>query len=228
MNDKDVTISGHEDLDPDPYALQIIVKDTKDFTEKNLVETTARAVIFFLPEHSTMESGEAGENFEQWINGRFRKLLKRVKPNHFTKLITELEDNGIKHVTYAEGNVQLVVIEPVRKSFTLPALKRAQVSGLTVIENVLDRPVADLKHVQVTLNKDIGMSPSKAAVAAAHALQMLHKDDKTVLSLDLKAIWASIDKDTVDDEYDSVIRDAGLTEVETGSVTAAAKIIHND
>lgn len=226
-------ISGHEDNDPDPYALNIIVEDTKNYTNDELIKIVAASVIKFVPVPQHMEENS---NFSIWVQGRFRKLLKRMKPAYFKKLPQELKENNITFSQFSEGNIQLIVIEPLRKSFTLPVLKRAQVSGLTTIDPRIDETEKIFAKMygnfDIVLNKELDMSVSKAAIAAAHALQMLrdklYEEDKIsydilMRNMPIAITWKNIDKETADNQYSVVIRDAGLTEVEPGSITATIK-----
>lgn len=223
-------ISGQEDKSPDPLALTVIVEDTKNFTEPELVQAVAEAVIQFVPvpQHMVKDS-----SFSQWMQGRFRKLLKRMKPNYFAKLSAELSENNISYLSYTKENVNLIVVEPLPKSFTLPVLKRAQVSGLTLLPTETYPDVKMFGKAEIVINKNLNMSASKAAVAAAHALQLLRDDlfitnqatyEVLMRNTPLNIVWQTIEETTVDEHFTSVIRDAGLTEVEPGSITAAARM----
>lgn len=231
---KEIHISGNEDEDQDPYALNVIVEDTKNFTDYELITAVAKAVVTFVPvpEHMTPES-----SFTPWVQGRFRKLLKRIKPNYFVKLQQELTDNKVKFYVSRHNNVNLIVVEPLRKSFTLPVFKRAQVSGLKTLDEKSENPYMPSAmmygRAEITINSEIEMSVSKSAIAAAHAFQLLRDDlfkndrntyEVVMRSMPINVVWRTIDKEKADSEFVSVIRDAGLTEVEPGSITAAAKM----
>lgn len=222
MNTK--TISGTEDHSEDPYQLVIIVKDTKDFTSKQLISSIAIAVSSFTP--VSQQAAERGENWESWLAGRFRKIVKRMKPAQFEKISYSLDENEIEYLSYT-GDVELIVLSPQPKSFAPIYLKRAQVSGLSVI----DEPFSNFSNAAITvlINTSVDMSVSKMSVAAAHALQMAKQyvfdnDDERFAEWnkeDVAFIAAPVD-DSVDLTVEVV--DAGLTEVIPGSLTAGAII----
>jgi len=223
-------ISGHEDNSEDPLELTVIVEDTKNFTEPELIQAVAESVISFVPVPSQMPENS---HFAQWIQGRFRKLLKRMKPNYFVKLPKELENNNIAFSTYKKGNVNLIIIEPQPKSFTLPVLKRAQVSGLSLLPIETYPKATMFGKVEIVINENLTMSASKSAIAAAHALQLFRDDaylnnkltyEVLMRSMPVHIVWQKIEKETDDQDFTVVIRDAGLTEVEPGSITAAVRV----
>lgn len=217
-----VEISGNAEVTDDPYRLTVIVSDTRDFTSLELAHATAIAVKNFVP---FKEDIEPNTNMAIWMSGRFGKLLKRLKPKYFAKMIETVEG-----YLYVEGNVSLFVIQPFRRS-ELPTLaKKAQVSGLQLLEDEeSNTPKTNLSTgIRITLNNSLNMSASKAAIAAAHALQLLRdsiyslKDEplKEVFeNSEIEVVWSTIDSNNLPE---IVIRDAGLTEVTPGSITAVA------
>lgn len=216
-------ISGHEDFSDDPYQLLIIVKDSKDFTAEQLVTMVATSVTDFAP--VSQDAAERGENWELWLAGRFRKVVKRLKPSLYSTLSKNLSEMSVEHfVCY--GDVDLIVIAPQRKSFAPAFLKRAQVSGLSVVEAPL--PEETEASTMVMVNTDVEMSVPKMAVAAAHALQMTKQvayDSNSKSLADWSPsqagfVWIALDDDNA--EYTVEVVDAGLTEVIPGSMTAAS------
>lgn len=214
-------ISGQEDFHEDPYQLSIIVKDTKDFTAYELIRTVSTSVASFVP--VWQEASERGSNWEEWLNGRFRKIIKRLKPTLFDKLAVNLQNDNIEYLI-STGKIDLIVIAPQRKSFAPSYLKRAQLSGLSTVEELLSTKISPESTVSVLL--DSSLSVSKAAVSAAHALQVAKQsiydesgfDNFDSLLKNVDFVWKDLSDST---EYTLDIVDAGLTEVEPGTRTAA-------
>lgn len=214
-------ISGKEDSHQDPYQLTIIVKDTKDFTAYELVKTVATSVASFVP--VWQEASERGKNWEEWLNGRFRKLVKRLKPSLFNKLAVQLQNDNIEYLI-STGKIDLIVLAPQRKSFAPSYLKRAQLSGLSTVEGILPTTISPESTISVLL--DNSLSVSKAAVSAAHALQVAKQsiydengfDNFDSLLKNVDFVWKDLSDGT---EYTLDIVDAGLTEVDPGTRTAA-------
>lgn len=214
-------ISGQEDFHEDPYQLSIIVKDTKDFTAYELIRTVSTSVASFVP--VWQEASERGSNWEEWLNGRFRKIIKRLKPTLFDKLAVNLQKDNIEYLI-STGKIDLIVIAPQRKSFAPSYLKRAQLSGLSTVEELLSTKISPESTISVLLDRSL--SVSKAAVSAAHALQVAKQtiydesgfDNFDSLLKNVDFVWKDLSDDT---EYSFDIVDAGLTEVNPGTRTAA-------
>lgn len=221
-----VTISGNEDTETDSFMMTIIVKDTKDFTATQLAHATALGVNEFVP---LKQNVEPDSNWDKWLSARFGKILKRMKPNQFNKTTTELIESNIDYFSYSEGNVELIIVEPLRKSFRHPHLNRAQIAGLQVMDEQLPY-VGMFGRAHIMLNTDLNMSPAKAAVAAAHALQLLQQELSETSQMQLMSWSRNRSTDVLwlplEDHRNPVvtINDAGHTEVTPGSVTATAKM----
>lgn len=216
-------ISGFEDVSDDPYQLNIIVKDTKNFTSLEIMKALSEAIVDFVPVRQ--DAAERGENWVEWLNGRFRKIVKRLKPSQFDKLSEQLANDDIEHGVFETDKVSMIIISPQRKSFQPSYLKRAQLSGLTTVEENIAR-IWDRGKNTVLINQSADMSISKMLVSSSHAVQMakqffydsetLSMDDFNISEFDF--VLLDIDE-TV--SYDVEIVDAGLTEVASGTMTAA-------
>lgn len=192
-----------------------------DYTLTQLSQAAAKAVCVLWGE--TAFSDYSAELFDEWSDGLYRKILKRVKPKDFAKV--EAAAAGVTVVT--EVGVRLRATVPLRRSLTPPAIKRAQVAGLQVLPESEEPAPRELIHV--ALNTLVPMSPAKAAVAAAHAAH------KAMGALDTRSVntylewndrgypislsWEPLYEAT---ETLVTIHDSGLTEVEPNSITAAA------
>ena len=216
-------ISGFEDASDDPYQLNIIVKDTKNFTSLEIMKALAKAIVDFVPVRQ--EAAERGENWIEWLNGRFRKIVKRLKPSQFDKLSAQLTNDFVEHSVFENDEVSIVIISPQRKSFQPSYLKRAQLSGLTIVKEDIVEDWDKTKST-VLVNQSADMSVSKMLVSSSHAVQMakqfvydsetLSMDDFNISEFDF--VLLDIDESI---SYDVEIVDAGLTEVASGTMTAA-------
>lgn len=219
-------ISGHGDVDPeDPYQLMIIVKDTKNWTTIQLARAISRSVAQFAP----LPSESPTPNWSKWLYGRFRKIAKRLKPSLFDSLV---EKNHL--YVYEDSGVELVILPPDHKSVfqNMPDLKRAQIAHFHVLENSNVDPQPEGSFVRITLNDTFPMSPPKAAVAAAHALQIARQRlnkllkpqeyDTWMKTMPIQVVWG--DANAIRNPI-ALINDAGLTEVVPGSTTAVAEWI---
>lgn len=158
--------------------------------------------------------------FDEWISSGYRKHLRRAKPADFEKLIAA--EPG--HVVQGEHG-RLYASNIHRKSETSKLVSRLQLSGFKPQEKGRE-PFASM--VKVILNQELSMSFGKAVIASAHAVQLMTlrqlSEDQELLNAwaeddyFLRAVVAPVPDD--ESNYVKVV-DHGLTEVASGSVTAA-------
>lgn len=224
-------ISGFADKDPDnPWAMQMIVHDTKDFSDLELAYVTAKAVLSYL--ESSMGSPERLKAIDEWLQGRFRKVLRRAKNASWSN-IQEVDGE-----TFDYHGVSVRVLTPTQKNDIPKIVQKAQVSGLEVLPHHSSF-IQDSSHaLTIFLNRSLHMSPGKAAAASAHVAQKMFIDlmNYAYINNDAKAqkdveSWISagfpIKVSTLGSIGEHIakqatvaIHDAGLTEVESGSITA--------
>lgn len=216
-------ISGNPDFNhADPLVVYYIVEEG-DFSAQELAQACAQASVEFM--NRPVEEDKY-EDLDEWSGGRYRKILKRAKTKDFEKL----SDEGEGFTYENEGGVRLFISGITRRSETPKLVSKLQVSGLKVSDAVTH---SDPAKVLIVLNDSIAMSPAKAAIAAAHVAQeaMGEIDNRSVdayLSWDSDGSPLSVEYGTINDDLLensatlAVIRDAGLTEVEPGSITAVA------
>lgn len=218
-------ISAHEDPEGEsPWALQCVVEETADFSEQRLAEALSIAVLNFLD--AAKENPEWSAAVSRWKKGRIRKILRRARNSRWTKLYDEA---GVTTVT---NGISVRVFVPSAMDSIPANIKKCQVSGLNVIQNVTLS--AALGPATIKINSALEMSPAKAAVACAHVAQLMSEQ----LGVDAYMSWKrsgfpveidyldvpNFDKvnapKNIDEIADVVIHDGGLTEVEPGSITA--------
>jgi hypothetical protein len=163
-------------------------------------------------------------NFQPWIEGGFRKHLRRAKPAQFEKLIAE-----VPGLVIPGPYGRLFASEIHSKSETNKLLSKLQLSGFKAEEKPLSN--SDAAPVEIILNEALGMSFGKAVIASAHAAQQLALSFMGEQFEDLN-VWSDAGYSTAvrfgtpspsSVKY-ALIEDHGLTEVPAGSITALAQL----
>lgn len=165
---------------------------------------------------------ETAEAWEEWVNGRFTKTVRRASPKAFAKLSA-----GAPSGTVIIGSAEAAAFDPQRYDDMPRALRSLQVSGTQLPPG--DPVRASPGMPLIVLNQDLDMSTGKAAAQAAHALLAWYLD----LAPEQAAAFAEHPGAAVTEvpaerfrELASVsgagplIVDAGLTEIDPGSATA--------
>lgn len=214
-----IEISGKPDLNPDdPLVVHYIVQEG-DYSEQALAKAAATASIKFM--NKAVEPDDA--DTLEWLSGRYRKILRRAKAKDFAKVVESTP--GLVY-TSSEG-VTIFVTECIRRSATPKIISKLQVSGLKINEQPFTDEIAPLK---IVINENLGMGPAKSAIAVAHVAQlaMAALDNKNIalfLNWDSRDYPLTVNSAPLNEKLDDAlcfVRDAGLTEVEPGSITAVA------
>lgn len=218
-------ISSHPDPENEaPWAMQIIVNEDYLPTPLELAHAVSHAVLAYL-ETATVDPVR-GAAVKRWMDGRIRKILRRAKNNRWEVLAAE---DG---VTTTTGNTTVRVFTPCSMDEIPKNISRCQVSGLKTADEVIssvsdweDR--ADKTPLMIYQNRSLNMSAAKAAVAAAHVAHLTsdRMDDEDYEKWRKSGFPLMVSSLGVIEEFAAnaatvAIRDAGLTEVVPGSVTA--------
>lgn len=218
-------ISAHADPENEaPWAMQIIVKEDHLPTPLELAAAVSHAVLAYL-DTATVDPAR-GAAVKRWMDGRIRKVLRRAKNSRWDVL--EAEDG----LTTTTGNTTVRVFTPSSMDEIPKNISRCQVSGLKTADEVLSQ-VSDYEDILVKpplviyQNRSLNMSPAKAAVAAAHVAHLVsdRMDDEGYekwrnLGFPLSVSSLGTIENFAADLATVAIRDAGLTEVVPGSITA--------
>lgn len=209
----------------DPYAMIFVLNGFKtpdgDYAaESDVFQAAVNGMLSVLQDTSP----EVREPNLRWMDGRIRKLMKRVKPSSWDALIDEL----YPHHVGVSGSAEVAVFAPMRVTDQPDKVRKAQMSGL-VIQNQ-EPAVTSTPYLQIVVDSTLGMSTGKLVAQTCHAAQlflMRGPEEQVTQWLDT---GASVRVERVDRFPDLttqtvVIQDAGFTEIPAGSVTAAAVFI---
>lgn len=213
-------ISAHKDPENEsPWALQCVVKDTKEFTALQLAHAMAVSVASFL--ETIVPDTERSEAYQRWMNGRIRKILRRAK-NAGWDAVQEIDGE-----TYEVDGVSIRVFTPMAMDELPRAISKCQVSHLTTLENEKATYGSEDPFLKIYVNRSLNMSAPKAAVAAAHVAQLMEmkltdEDYEAWKNSGFALSVSSLGEvtDFVESVSTVAVHDAGLTEVVPGSITA--------
>ena len=165
---------------------------------------------------------ETGDAWDEWVQGRFTKTVRRASPKAFAKLSA-----GAPSGKVVVGLAEAAAFEPQRYEDMPRALRSLQVSG-TQLPAGKPVPAGPGKPL-IVLNQDLDMSTGKAAAQAAHALLAWYLTLGTVqacaYAADPGAAVIEVPAERFRElaaapEAGPLIVDAGLTEIDPGSATA--------
>ncbi|MFC7343037.1 peptidyl-tRNA hydrolase [Saccharopolyspora griseoalba] len=228
------------DEDPDnvvlmPMVLRIERNDPPERTA--LLEASAAAALAVCLDERCAEGGEWHEAMRGWISGRIRKVARRARGSHWDAV------QELPGVTVEVGAAQVRAFLPMRVADMPKELSRLQISGS---ELAVDEPGPVKPDAPVLwLPPDVPMSAGKSAAQVGHATMilaaLLHGDGMdaelgawrdagypcSVRQAD-EETWAK--RHPGDDPESAwrshgvaVVRDAGFTEVDPGTVTVLAQ-----
>lgn len=162
--------------------------------------------------------------WDEWLDGSFTKSVRKApKPHHVSEWADELgwADDGVA----AAGPPALYDDYPSK-------VRKARVEGWD--DQVLRSawPPRPSARVEIVLNSSLDLTTGKAAAQAAHALMALligmDRVNYPITARDLRVSEAS-ETNILSGQsvglWQSVIRDAGRTEIPAGSLTAVARWI---
>lgn len=200
-----------------PYAMIFVVNDAKDreHEDKDVILSVIAATVQVL----TSDDVDTRARIESWLSGRIRKLVKRGRGSQFTNIV----ELAASEVVEPEN---VLVFAPLRTSEVPASVRKLQLTGLATVPSTKTFPVVP-SQLTVTLNSELGMSVAKAAVQAAHAVQVFlmrgaENDVKSFIAAGCPVLLAEgvlVDDGDVNTTY---IFDAGFTEIPSGSLTASA------
>lgn len=223
---RDETISGHSDPTGEaPWAMQLVVRVEKTAppTRTAACEAAAMAAVRLL-DHDEAR-GDWRPAVERWMAGRIRKHVRRARGARWERAA------ALPGVTVTHDGAQVRAFVPGPTDAIPSELARLQLSGLELADPAprADAPGGAL--VVVSLQPDPRLGDGKAAAACGHAAQLAWMRAPGPL----RARWVAQGMRVAVEQPAAqrfaelvarapvVVRGAGLTEVDPGTVTAVAR-----
>lgn len=211
----------NKEINESPIAMQIIVKDAKDFTELELCHAVGHAVAFYTG--AGRLSKERTEYYEQWSLGEHRKVVRRARGALWEKLLAE----NSEYFHYAlSGNVEVLIMPPMPMSEISKNIRKAQVSGLVTLPDNSSFATHAEPLLSIYTNSEVPMSPGKRAAAVGHITQLMmekldEEDYVEWLESGFEIRVSSLGNMETNVSLSSVfVQDNGHTEVAPGTLTA--------
>jgi peptidyl-tRNA hydrolase len=192
-------------------------------THTDALTAAARAVVILLADPRSAPGGEWHDEIYAWVSSRIRKVVRRARGAHW-RVAEELPG-----VTVTVGTAQVRAFVPCLVSELPKELSRLQVSGIELTDE--QKPEPSNGGPTLWLTPEVTMTTGKAMAQVGHATMLLaaatppekleawaEADFPVVVRTAAKQEWAELTErdDTV------VVRDAGFTEVDPGTITVLA------
>lgn len=216
------TENRHEQINESPIAMQIIVKDTKDFTELELCHAVGHAVASYTG--AVRLSKTITGYYTQWSLGEHRKVVRRARGALWEKLLEE--DSDYFHYASKGNKVEVLIVPPLPISEASKNIRKAQVSGLVTLPDTLSFITHEEPLLSIYTNSEVPMSPGKRAAAVGHISQLMlekldEEDYHEWLDTGFQIRVSSLGNMKTNVSLSSVfVQDNGHTEVAPGTITA--------
>ncbi|RKT83136.1 Peptidyl-tRNA hydrolase [Saccharopolyspora antimicrobica] len=218
-----------------PMVLRIERREPPDRTA--LLEAAASAALAVCLDERCKPGGEWHEAMSTWISGRIRKVARRARGAHWEAV------QSLPGRTFKVGNAEVRAFLPMRVADMPKELSRLQISGSELDSDDPGAPAPDAPVLW--LNPDVPMSAGKSAAQVGHATMILaslmHGEGMSaelerwsadgfrcsVRKADAET-WAGLHpRDNPEKAWREarvgMVRDAGFTEVDPGTVTVLAQ-----
>lgn len=206
-----------EEMIPWSMPLVFLVDKNAPATVTAICETSAKAVVHLL---STQEPSWR-ESIENWEEGRIRKVVRRAKAVHLSKV------DDLPGISVTANGATVKAFLPTPINALPPQLSKMQVSGSEPPE--IGQASAGA-WVKIFINPDLKMSVGKKAAQVSHAAQLILR----AMTQQEREAWKSSSfslsvHHSSEEEWAEALKlatisivDAGLTEIPPGSQTVVA------
>jgi peptidyl-tRNA hydrolase len=202
------------------WVLPLVVRIERDSppTRTDALEAAARAVLTML----TTDEPEWVEPVRAWDGSRIRKVVRRARGAEWRRA------EALPGRTVTQGSAEVRVFPPVPVDAWPPDLARLQVGG-TELDDPSPPPAPDKRVPLVLISPDVQMSAGKAMAQAGHAAQLGWRSLRPrqrkrwqEAGFPIAVRVASPRQWTAAVVGGApVVHDAGFTEVDPGTATAA-------
>ncbi|WP_461143138.1 aminoacyl-tRNA hydrolase [Salinifilum aidingensis] len=227
------------DEDPDAVVLMpLVLRLERDAppARSELLEAAAAAALAVCLDERAEPGGTWHDAVLGWTSGRIRKVARRARGSHW-RAVEELPGRTVR-----VGQAQVRAFPPGRVADMPKELTRLQISGSELDADEPGPPRPDAPVLQ--LNPDVPMSAGKTAAQVGHATMFLaallrgadrHDELQAWLDAGLPcsvrvadaATWrrfaAGSAREAWFEHGVALVRDAGFTEIDPGTVTVAAQ-----
>lgn len=197
------------------YSLPIVVHVEKDsaFENVHFYQAIAQGIAVLVT------SGKWSESVNKWMQGRFRKVIRKARGSAWSKALT------LDHIEVNLSNgLSIAIFEPTQPELLAPELKKLQVQGIDFANNKTS--TYNIKHtsISVSINPELRMSSGKMGAQVAHAVQLLFLNSTNEQIKKWMFEGSHLQIVPWDEIVDGVeIVDAGLTEIPPGSLTVKSQ-----
>jgi peptidyl-tRNA hydrolase len=208
----------------DPFAVIYVVNDSRDESgsiaaERDILQASSDALVQLLA--SDDEAVVAG--VREWTAGRIRKIVKRARGSAWNKV----ETLDLPHFVGEHNGVKVLAFIPMRLSEQPKEVKRLQVTGLNS-DDYTAVEYASEAHLLVKVNDSLNMTTGKVVAQVGHAIQLFLMRGEVEQIMNWKDTGMKlrvVRSENLDETTATgiIVRDAGFTEVPSGSLTATAE-----
>ncbi len=217
-------MSGPEPVEPEPWALSVVVRVERDAApaRTDVLVAAARAVVALLTDaRATDPDGELHAVVQRWRAGRIRKIARRARGVRWERT------TALPHAEATAGTARVRAFAPHPRDGAPLELAALQVGGLELLDPPgWVAPPAVEPALTVRLTPGVVMSTGKAVAQVGHAAQLaLEQLDAAAVRRWLDAgvrvrVLTGAPASPASERVD--VRDGGYTEVAPGTLTASA------
>lgn len=214
-----------------PRALQMATRVEKLSPPRleDVFVATARGVVAMLDDHRNLPGGEWRDDIAAWNGARIRKIMRRARGTAWEKA------QSVPGLNLHHESAQVRIFVPGFIDEAPPALAKLQIQStpLNELEATVELDPIRFATLTVALNPTVEMSWGKQSAQVAHAAQRcwesLERRERLDWNADGRRVQVIRPTATLWESFlpsaETQIRDGGFTEVERGTLTAAARLL---
>ena len=196
-----------------PWVMYLVIRRERDAQVpfmQDVARAAALACVTVLNSEANQQDPLRQESIKQWLDHSFRKVTLRARGSRWQQLAALPGASAVNC-----EDVETLAFVPMRRSDRPRLLQQAQ----ALIEALPDREAEPSVEVPVLwMNPTLTMSSGKIAAQASHLAAMLNQQ-RPVTDVQVKTAERVTWHMLADDPNLVQVQDAGLTEIEPGSIT---------